>query len=143
MSGPSGRAPGGRIAVSVVSQSPVLVFECGNQKFEWDFHFDPPRRNDRLHLGDSLIRLGKEPRQRGNDVTFTFDVLHGRFTVEGEGELSRLKVVFNLRAGTLQIGIAKDKPSLNQEVSIPQHPPVKSQVDRFTRPYFGKLRRIG
>ncbi len=122
MSGPSGRAPGGRIAVSVVPQSPILVLECGNQKFEWDFHFDPPRRNDRLHLGDSLVRLGKEPRQRGNDVTYIFDVLHGRFMVDGEGELKSLKVVFNLRTGMVQVGIAKDKPSQDQVTSIPQRP---------------------
>lgn len=122
MSGPSGRAPGGRIAVSVVPQSPVLVLECGSQKFEWDFHFDPPRRNDRLHLGDSLIRLGKEPRQRGNDVTYTFDVLHGRFTVEEEGEFKSLKVVFNLRTGMVQIGISKDKSSQNEVTQTAQRP---------------------
>jgi hypothetical protein len=126
----------------VAPKSSVLLFECGDHWFKWDLQNDPPRRNDRFGLGDALIRLAKDPSQRGNEVTFIFDILHGRFVIEDVSELSRLKARLNLRTGEIQFGSVKQETPREDVYLPPQHRPA-SRIDSFERRYPNWRRQIG
>lgn len=139
MSG-SRKAPGGRITFEVLPRSAVLTFVCGKDAFTWDLDFDPPQYKDRLFLGDSQIRLGQEPCQRGNLVTYTFDILHGRFLTEEGQELSRLKVHHHVRTGAISFGHVREENS--GESKSPTDPLQQGRnrsVPRLVRPFANRV----
>jgi hypothetical protein len=143
MSG-SRKAPGGRITFSVMSRSAVLTFVCGKDAFSWDLDFDPPHYKDRLLLGDSQIRLGQEPCQRGNLVTYTFDILHGRFLTEEGEELSRLKVHHHVRSGAISFGHVKEGSSSDTIAPAEQTQQGRNRSGpRLVRPHANRVSNRG
>jgi|1048.fasta_scaffold161201_2 hypothetical protein len=143
MSG-SRKAPGGRITFSVMSRSAVLTFVSGKDAFSWDLDFDPPQYMDRLFLGDSQIRLGQEPCQRGNLITYTFDILHGRFLTEDGKEISRLKVQHHVRSGVISFGHVKEEGV--GDSSSPAEPSQQGRdrsCPRLIRPFANRVSNRG